>query len=80
LDDLVASLQSEFKLTYEGDVGAYLGIDFKHHDNGSLELIQPGLIQKIITAAGLEDNSATHDTPATSLLHEDSFGLEREHT
>jgi hypothetical protein len=80
LDALIDSLQSEFKLTYEGDVGAYLGIDIKRHPDGALELIQPGLINKIITAAGLEDNSTTHDTPVTSLLHEDSSGPEREHT
>jgi hypothetical protein len=46
LDNLITSLQSEFKLTHEGDVGAYLGIDIKRHPNGILELIQPGLIQK----------------------------------
>jgi hypothetical protein len=55
LDALIDSLQSEFKLTYEGDVGAYLGIDIKRHHDGALELIQPGLINKIISAAGLED-------------------------
>jgi hypothetical protein len=67
LDELITSLKSEFKLTHEGDVGAYLGIDIKCHHDGTLELIQPGLIQKIITAAGLEDNSTTHDIPVTSL-------------
>jgi hypothetical protein len=80
LDDLVTSLQLEFKLTYEGDVGAYLGIDIKCHPDGSMELTQPGLIQKIITSAGLEENSATHVTPATNLLHDDLSGPEREHT
>jgi hypothetical protein len=80
LDDLIASLQLEFKLTHEGDVSAYLGIDIKRHQDGSLELTQPGLIQKIITSAGLEENSTTHDTPATTLLHDDPSGPEREHT
>jgi hypothetical protein len=80
LDNLINSLQSEFKLTHEGDVGAYLGIDIKRHQNGSMELSQPGLIQKIISAAGLEENSATHDTPVTTLLHDDTTGPDREHT
>jgi hypothetical protein len=62
LDEHIISLQPEFKLTHEGDVGAYLGIDIKRHRDGSLELTQPGLVQKIITAVGLEEKSATHDT------------------
>jgi hypothetical protein len=79
LDDLISSLQSEFKLTHEGDVGAYLGINIQHHPDSSLELIQPGLVQKIITAAGLESNSTQHDTPSTAILHEDPDGSDREH-
>jgi len=60
------------KLTHEGDAGAYLGINIQPHPDGSLELVQPGLIQKIITAAGLESNSTQHDTPSTATLHEDT--------
>ena len=79
LDSLIQDLQKDFKLTYEGDVGAYLGIVIHHHSNGTLELVQPGLIAKIIQAAGLDANSAQHDTPATSILHADSSGPECEH-
>ncbi|MFN9980399.1 MAG: hypothetical protein ACK53Y_10815, partial [bacterium] len=79
LEDLISSLTTEFKLTYKGDVGAYLGIDIKHRQDVSLELLQQGLIQKVITAAGLESNSAQHDTPATAILHDDPTGSEREH-
>jgi hypothetical protein len=34
LDILIESLKKEFILTVEGDVGAFLGIDIKHHPGG----------------------------------------------
>ncbi len=72
LDTLIASLQEDFKLTHDGDVGAYLGVNIKHHSDGSLELMQPSLIQK--------SNSVQHHTPATNILFDDSDGPEREHS
>jgi len=79
LDTLITSLQQEFILTVEGDVGAFLGIDVKRHNDGKLELLQPGLIRKIIDACGLTDSSNTHDTPAeTKILQRDPLGPQRE--
>ncbi len=43
-------------------------------------MIQPGLIQKIISACGLQDQSAKHDTPATLILTSDLTGPAREHS
>jgi len=76
LDALIHSLSTEFILTVEGDVGAFLGIDIKHHLDGKLELTQPGLINKIITECGLQENLHTHNTPAESskILQRDSNG------
>ena len=53
LDILITSLQQEFTLTDEGDVGAFLGLDIKQNEKGQLELMQPGLIRKIIAEFGL---------------------------
>jgi hypothetical protein len=53
LDDLIGLLQKEFILTIEGDVGTFLGIDIKRHPDGKLELLQPGLIQKIVMDCAL---------------------------
>jgi hypothetical protein len=39
LDSVIASLQSEFHLTTEGDVGAFLGVDIHRNAEGFLELI-----------------------------------------
>jgi hypothetical protein len=80
LDSVVASLQSEFNLTSEGDVGAFLGVDIQRNIDGYLELVQPGLINKIISFCGLEDESNQHKTPSTDILHDDSNGAVREHT
>jgi hypothetical protein len=68
LDALIASLKKEFILTVEGDVSAFLGIDIKHHSDGRLELVQPGLINKTISECGLQENSHTHDTPSDTKI------------
>jgi hypothetical protein len=80
LDSIIASLQSEFNLTTEGDVGAFLGVDIHHNADGFLELLQPGLINKIISFCSLDSESNQHKTPSTEILHEDSSGPDREHT
>jgi hypothetical protein len=57
LDDLLASLQSDFNLTCEGDVGAFLGIQFTRNARGQIEMTQTGLIAKIIKECGLDSES-----------------------
>ncbi len=80
LDSVLASLEKDFVLTSEGTVGAYLGIDIHRTTDGYLELILPGLITKIISACGLQDQSAEHLTPSTTILTSDLSGPPREHT
>jgi hypothetical protein len=79
LDSLISSLKDEFNLTFEGDVGAFLGVDIKCTSDGNIELVQPGLINKIIHLCRLEDESNHHKNPATEILHADTAGPEREH-
>jgi len=80
LDSIISTLKANFNLTSQGDVGAFLGIDIKHTPDGNLELVQSGLISKIITLAGLEQESNEHRTPATAILHANPKGPDREHT
>jgi hypothetical protein len=54
----VVSLRKEFVLTDEGDVGNFLGIKVEMQKNGSINLTQPGLINKIIETVRLESNSS----------------------
>ena len=80
LDSVIDSLKSVFVLTSQGTVGAYLGIDIKKTSDGFIELTQTGLIQKIISACGLQDQSAEHQVPATTILSADLEGPLREHS
>ena len=63
LDRLISSCQQEFILTDEGDVGMFLGLDIRT-ERGHLELMQLGLIQKIIAECRLESESKEHGMPA----------------
>jgi len=51
-----------------------------HTPDGYLELCQPSLINKIVTACGLQDQSSTHQTPSTVILTADTLGPPREHS
>jgi hypothetical protein len=80
LDDFIQDLKSDFNLTCEGDVGAFLGIQFTRNGRGQMEMTQTGLIAKIIKECGLDSESKRHNTPAvTKLLQKDSSGPQREH-
>jgi len=71
LDNVITALDNDFVLTSQGSVGAYLGIDIKRTPHGYIELTQTGLINKIITACGLQDQSDEHTIPATTILTAD---------
>ena len=72
--EIIKSLETNFKLTDEGDLSAYLGIDITKNQNNPWTLSQPFLIERIIKALGLEVDSKTHDTPATKILTSDKDG------
>jgi len=79
LNKLINSLQQECMPTDEGDVGAFLGLDIRCNERGHLELMQPGLIQKIIEECGLKSESKEHGTTAvTKILDKDKQGPKRE--
>jgi hypothetical protein len=59
----------------EDDVAGFLGVLMTHNDDGSIELTQPGLIDRIITALGL-DKANPIDTPASyGGLGKDKLGM-----
>ena len=59
-----------FTLTDQGDVNEYLGIKVvKAKDGKTMDLMQPHLINKIITSASLSSESKTHQTPAALILN-----------
>jgi hypothetical protein len=62
-----------FELTQEGDFSEFLGIKMTKQKDGTIELTQSGLIDKIIKATAMEDCKPNH-TPATGPLGSDPDG------
>ena len=66
IDAMIKDLQKTFAMTVEGDVSAFLGIQFERSkDNSTITLTQRGLIDRIIEATGLQD-CKPDNTPAAS--------------
>ena len=78
---LIHSLQDgneNFKLTDEGNLDKYLGVDIKRYKDGKMELSQPHLIDKFLELVGQDKNVNEKSTPVTKpLLHKDNDGLPR---
>ena len=49
----------KFLLNVEEDYAGFLGIDIKKHKDGSIELVQIGLIDRILRAVNLNDDDVT---------------------
>lgn len=85
IDNMIDSLRNaptdlknvdSMQLNKEEDYAGFLGIDLHHDEDGSIELLQVGLIDKVIKALNLDhNNTSTKDTPtAESPLLKDSLG------
>jgi hypothetical protein len=68
LDGILAHLHKSFKITSEADIGAYVGLDIRRTAEGHMEITRPGLINKVISICGLENESNEHRTPADCIL------------
>ena len=81
----VRSLQADFALTDDGPLHDYLGTRFLRSRDGSIELTQPRMIQRVLEYVGIDpssDNVKMHDTPAASdkILNRDTDGPRRNQT
>jgi hypothetical protein len=64
IDSMIKSLKTSFDLNEEDNVAGFLGIKLNYRDDGSIQLQQEGLTERIIAALGLEEaTSRTADTP-----------------
>ena len=84
IEDLLKSLQEgseEYDFTNEGDLKNYLGVVFSRKPDGTLELKQEFLIERIIKALGFEQElTGKHHNPAVRPpLHKDENGPPRKH-
>ena len=80
VDKVISNLQKlNFELTDEGDVDAFLGIKVEQLPDGTINMTQPELINRVITTLGLDGESKQHKVPAVSRpLHAHKDGAERE--
>ena len=68
-------------MTEEGEVKNYLGVDFNKHPDGSFELRQPYLIDRIMKALGFDDEmNSTRNPVVKPPLHKDENDAERKHS
>ena len=74
IDELIKSLSKQFKLTDEGKVHAYLGIDIQSKNKQNFTFTQPHLIERILNTLHLQNESKMHDTPANKILTKTSTG------
>ena len=56
---------SSFLLEKESDYAGFLGIDIHHHSNGTIELLQTGLIERLLKCLHLDDTNTTIKTTPT---------------
>ena len=74
IDDLIEKLRElKFELKKEGNFNEFLGIKFDKRKDGSIELTQTGLIDKILATAGMTDCNPNR-VPATGPLGTDPDG------
>jgi len=85
IDNFVASLlegSEGFKLTDEGSIGKYLGVKVKAMKDGTFELIQLFLIDRVLEVLGISDSKDyLKRTPVGKpLLYKDVVGVESKHS
>ena len=74
IDQLIEELRElGFELKKEGDFTEFLGIKLTKHQDGTIELTQVGLIDKILEAAGMTDCNPNR-VPASGPLGSDPDG------
>jgi hypothetical protein len=75
IDEMIKSLGTDFMLEPEDDVTAFLGIEFRKHVTGALEMIQPHLINHVIEAVFGKEDFHAKAMPATGTpVHTDKDG------
>ena len=53
IDALLKNISKTFKLTDEGGVKYYLGINFRKYQNGTITMSQPAIIDTILNSLGI---------------------------
>jgi len=83
VDHVISTLKTTFLLKDEGEICDFLGIRVNRNlQNGTISLIQPGLIDSVLTNLGLLTDERVHGkyTPSATILHSDPDGALRQET
>ena len=85
IDRFVSSMMNGkegFVLTYDGDLARFLGVEIEYCKDGTINMTQPHLIQRILSLCGVKSNEVNgRDNPvAKPILHKDLAGLKRKHS
>ena len=66
IDSEIQSLKSSYFLTDEGPLKDYLGTRFVRAEDGTIEMTQPKMIERVLEIVGLnKEGVKMHDTPAS---------------
>ena len=63
-------------MTVEGDITAFLGIDFKHLPTGAVEMLQLGLTEWVLKTMGMQDCNLDCTLASQKPLGKDKEGPE----
>jgi len=66
------------KLEQESDIAGFLGIDIRKYEDGTIELLQSGLIKRILKVMKMEDSAAKPTPAALKSLGKDEDGPNRQ--
>ena len=77
VDQVIVDLQTLFKVSDEGELTDYLGVNVEKRHDGTIKLSQPHLIDQIIEDANFQLDTKFKTTPAasTKILNKDEGGM-----
>jgi hypothetical protein len=74
IDDLIEDLEKTMVLEVEDDVAGFLGVHIDRRDDGTINLTQTGLIERLITALNIADVRAKRTPAEVGCLGKDLDG------
>ena len=77
LRDLIASLENKFRLTNKDNSEKFLNNHFAQKSKNVLEFNLYHLIQYILKASNLNNDSKMHNTPVNHIFYKDVTGRKR---
>ena len=61
IQEEIKSLQKDFDLTDDGELKDYIGTRFEYHNDGSITLTQPRMIEHLLAIVGLDSQDTNED-------------------